>query len=150
VRKRIVIGLLILSAIGTAVFFVLQPKKGSVEWHKRKYLEAYDTGVLAALVVDRGMNAVDRMHWKFKRKRIEFHRQALIDAGFFEQKQFVFSNRPPREAIRQVLSNSVAAFTNTTDLLEFPVIREITTNSITVVAQGRVMREFKEPVRPSP
>ena len=40
VRKRIVIGLLILSAIGTAVFFVLQPKEGSVEWHKKEFTEA--------------------------------------------------------------------------------------------------------------
>ena len=36
-RKRLVIGLLILSVIGTAVIFFSQPKKGSVEWHKREY-----------------------------------------------------------------------------------------------------------------
>ena len=40
--KRIVIGLLILSAIGTAVFFVLQPEKGTEEYHKRAYHRAQD------------------------------------------------------------------------------------------------------------
>jgi hypothetical protein len=40
VRKRIAIALLILSVIGVVAFFVSQPKKGSVEWHKREYKKA--------------------------------------------------------------------------------------------------------------
>ena len=39
VRKRIIIGLLAFLVIGVVVFFVSQPKKGSVEWHKRAYLD---------------------------------------------------------------------------------------------------------------
>jgi hypothetical protein len=35
VRNRIVIGLLILSVIGVAMFFFLPPKKESVEYHER-------------------------------------------------------------------------------------------------------------------
>jgi len=49
VRKRIVIGLLIVAAIGTALFFASQPNEGTVEWHKREferhrmqYMEARD------------------------------------------------------------------------------------------------------------
>lgn len=41
-RKRIVIGLLALVVIAGLAFFVSQPKKGSVEWHKREYLAAWD------------------------------------------------------------------------------------------------------------
>jgi len=40
VRKRIVIGLLSLSVIGAAVFFFSQPRKGTVEWHKKQYVDA--------------------------------------------------------------------------------------------------------------
>lgn len=37
-RKRIVIGLLAVGVIGVLGFFLSQPKRGSVEWHKREYL----------------------------------------------------------------------------------------------------------------
>ena len=40
VRKRIIIGLLAAVVIGVLAFFLSQPKKGSVEWHKREYLAA--------------------------------------------------------------------------------------------------------------
>jgi hypothetical protein len=37
-RKRVIIGLLAVVVIGAGAFFLSQPKKGSVEWHKREYL----------------------------------------------------------------------------------------------------------------
>jgi hypothetical protein len=40
VRKRIAIGLLAVVVIGVLVFWVSQPKPGSVEWHKREYRAA--------------------------------------------------------------------------------------------------------------
>jgi len=40
VRKRVVIGVLAIIGAGVLLFALSQPKRGSVEWHKREYVDA--------------------------------------------------------------------------------------------------------------
>src|SRR5687768_12494047 len=41
-RKRIVIGVIVAVVMGVAVYVFTEPRKGSVEWHKREYIKARD------------------------------------------------------------------------------------------------------------
>jgi hypothetical protein len=58
VEKRLRIGAIAALVIGVAVYFLSQPKKGTVEWHKKEYLKAADR-----LAVNT---------WKHKLKRVAF------------------------------------------------------------------------------
>jgi len=60
-RKRIVTGLLAIVVIGTVAFWVSQARKGSVEWHKREYLEAADSS-REELAVDGPQKLAQRHH----------------------------------------------------------------------------------------
>jgi hypothetical protein len=42
VKKRLIIGAIAVVVIGVAVYFLSQPKEGTVEWHKRQYLKAFE------------------------------------------------------------------------------------------------------------
>jgi len=55
-RKRLVMGAVAAVVIGVTVYFLSQPKKGTVEWHKKEYLKAADR-----LAVNT---------WKYKLKRV--------------------------------------------------------------------------------
>ena len=57
-RKRLVMGAVAAVVIGVTVYFLSQPKKGTVEWHKKEYLKAADR-----LAVNT---------WKHKLKRVAF------------------------------------------------------------------------------
>ena len=39
--RRFTIGLLAVVVIGVMAFILSQPKRGSIEWHKREYLDAW-------------------------------------------------------------------------------------------------------------
>ena len=97
-RKRIVSGLLILSASGTAVFFFSQPKKGSVEWHKREYLAAVDRiygNTLMGKIRRFGTPLIPvpiPATPESEYRNLRHHRAALIESGFLQEKEFVISN----------------------------------------------------------
>ena len=98
-RKRIVIGLLAVVVIGVVAFFVSQPKKGSVEWHKREYRDVMN---------QLSGRSVGQRFWRLRRQltgesvytdlpadissRWEFHKQFLLDAGYLEQRAFRLTN----------------------------------------------------------
>jgi hypothetical protein len=147
VRKRIVIAAIAVLVVGGLAHVLSQPRTGTIEYHKKEYVAAFRKGALADLVVDRGVTAADRLDWKSRRRRIEFHRDALISAGFFEQKEFILSNRPPRDALRKLLADFARVFTNETDVLGAPLIRGITTNRVIIAGEARVMREVERLVR---
>ena len=90
-RKRIIIGLLAIVVIGVVAFFISQPKKGSVEWHKREY--------------ENHMQRLDGKRTLFDRIRSAFglarrpdrhmeHRRALIDLGYLEEREIILTNNP--------------------------------------------------------
>ena len=96
-RKRIAIALLIVSVIGVVVFVVLEPKPGSVEWHKREYLVGMDrasertwrdrlrrvyTWITGAKVV--GMTQSERIALF---EKLKLHENYLVALGFLQAKE---------------------------------------------------------------
>jgi hypothetical protein len=102
-RKRAVIGLLAMLAIGMMVFVVLQPKRGSVEWHNSEYL-ASAKRLTENRLIDRVKSVFCRVTGKARRgnpaaresqemARMEEHRKALVQSGYLAEKQFALKYR---------------------------------------------------------
>ena len=92
-RKRIVIGLLGAVVFGVVAFFVLQPKKGSVEYHKRAYLHARDGSRFfnerrADWYRISGHRPKFRPQTPDSLAEMEVHERALIDLGYMEERRF--------------------------------------------------------------
>jgi hypothetical protein len=102
-RKRVVIGLLAMGVVGVAVFFISQPRKGSVEWHKREYTAAANR-LAENRLVDRLKSAFYRVTGRARGgnpaaresrdvARMEEHRKALVQLSYFTEKQFALKYR---------------------------------------------------------
>jgi hypothetical protein len=113
-RKRIVIGLLAVVVIGVMAYFVSQPqpKRGSVEWHKREFVRARDGKPMML----RLRAAWDRFtshgnkwraadYWR-RSEGMQSNRTALIRLGYLEERTFVVSNRPVNEVISNAWFNA--------------------------------------------
>lgn len=109
-RKRIVIGLLAIVVISVGAFVLTRPKEGSIEWHRRKYLAAWDRQHENTLVdrLKRKYHGVTRTtprmrttvefheHLKAMQKNLDEireHREALVRLGYLIERQFVLSSR---------------------------------------------------------
>jgi hypothetical protein len=104
VRKRIAIAVLVIVGVAVLVYVVSQPKKGSVEWHKREYRVAMDHWMgrsfserarqLYAKVF--GVPGRERAIAEFHRKAriVDRHQRALIRLGYLEEQMFIASNTP--------------------------------------------------------
>jgi len=144
VRKRIVIGLLIVSAIGTAVFFLSQAKRGSVEWHKREYLKARDWGRVEQWIEINAPYHLSKAHAERKAKRTEIHLKALFELGYFEERVFVLSNSLTKER-GNAFWTLHHVFTN--DVLDVSGIKDMGTNTVTVVGLREELPRWQEAVR---
>ncbi|MCI0745410.1 MAG: hypothetical protein L0Y58_08405 [Verrucomicrobia subdivision 3 bacterium] len=168
-RKRTVIAVIAVVAIGVAAFLVSQviaviavvtmgvaaflvsqlsgPKRETLEWHKRKYFSARNGGGrLEDLFVVHGPDALVQRYWRRKLNRIDFHREALVDGGVLEQQIFVISHRQPRRVAREVWSILLDVFTND-NKLGFTELRPTDTNALTVTAPAEAMQKLEELVR---
>ena len=109
-RKRIVIGLLILSVIGTAVFFFSQPKEGSVEWHKKEFTEAASRmkpGAWAQRLGRTYQNVTRRQapwihDWHEEKEKYLSSYAALVNMGYLERRRFALTNQHGKEIRRAV------------------------------------------------
>jgi hypothetical protein len=153
VRKRIAIALLIVSVIGIATYFVSQPKKGSVEWHKREYLRATEEAWRIGLKPRWSDKIVN--HWRQLRGQpninyhaeVADHQEALIGLGYLQVRTFVVSNRP----VDYVASNiwfraSVETRTNILDSFS-RMSTARGANLIDIVARKDDMPKWEEMVR---
>jgi hypothetical protein len=108
-RKRVVIGLLAVAAIVAIAMgarLLSQPKKGSVEWHKREYLRAHampSTWRGVRYFVQPGFAQPE--YWNQRARRIHFHRQALLESGYLTEREFVVSNRPAQDVAEALLGS---------------------------------------------
>jgi len=97
-RWRITIAVMAVLTIAGALYFGTQPKKGTVEWHKKEYLRArkeLETGV-PAWVLKKGVPGIMRKFYERRfTRQLDFHRTALIDSGYLKQSVFVVSNSSP-------------------------------------------------------
>jgi hypothetical protein len=151
--KRIVIGLLAVVVIGVLVFFVSQPKRGSVEWHKREYRKSW--GALGGDWRDRVRSAyswligadpsqswdveeVNALHGK-----AELHRDALLAKGYLARRAFPFSNVVPTTMLERLLATGGRSVTK--DSLRYTFIL-CGTNDVIIIAPAADIGKWREVV----
>jgi hypothetical protein len=104
VRWRIAIAVLAVLGIVGAVYLSTQPKKGTVEWHKREYFSTLER-VYGQRLIDRVRQATYRKTgWAWVRPtqmldqreqlraKIESHRTALVASGYIVEHTFPLTN----------------------------------------------------------
>jgi len=102
VRKRIVIGVVAMIGVGVLVYVISQPKRGSLEWHKKEYFALIDR-IYSRRFVDRARQFIESNTGLFKRHnwqqqeqtlrlKAEVHRLALVEMGDIAQRWFAVSN----------------------------------------------------------
>jgi hypothetical protein len=96
VRKSLVVGAIATVVIGIAAYLFWQPREGSIDWHKREFVNGTKTTLLDRLVHRNGVPAMFQ-RWCDTRKMsaLVFHERALIQAGYWKQSPFVLSNGWP-------------------------------------------------------
>jgi type II secretory pathway component GspD/PulD (secretin) len=96
VRKRIVIGAIAVVVIEVAAYLLWEPGRGTVEWHKGKYLAAVDVRWKHQweLLRSRLMREDGQRGIRFDVEGMKRHESALLRLGFLERREFVASNRP--------------------------------------------------------
>jgi hypothetical protein len=149
VRKRIIIGLLTVAVIGVVAFYLSQPKKGTVEWHKREYVDAWKR-VNEQTLADKAKQFLNRIAgrkvarraWTRDNERVQSHRAALLTLGYLEQQAFDLTNC----SRGQVLSSPAFAFAYRLHR-EFVMITAQDTNTLHVIAVREDMPLFVEAIR---
>lgn len=99
-RKRIVIGALVVIAVGVLVYVRSQLNEKSVEWHRRKFREIDRVIYGEPLTFGDRVGFLWRNLWGKPRDyhgEADRHIRALIELGYAEERTFVVSNRPISE-----------------------------------------------------
>lgn len=104
-RKRIVIGFLAVVMIAGTAFFILQPKLGTLDWHKREYVKASDLMYgdrtvdtfwrLKEKIAGRNLTQIERIgpdEFEAAAVKMQGHRTALIACGYLIEQSFVTTN----------------------------------------------------------
>ena len=146
-RKWVVAGVVTLVAVGVSAYLLSQPRKGLVEYHKEKYLEAYGVGPIVEWIILHAPMAVHDLYWQPKQKRIDFHRNALLEAGYLVQREFVVSNRPVRDVSDDLYKARFDVFTDTNDFAGLPFFYRAATNRIRVVGRAIDMDKWEDVIR---
>ena len=137
--------------IGMAAFFLSQPKMGSVEWHKRKYLDAWKR-LNEQTLADKVKNFLNRIagrkvttqFWsRENHERVQSHRAALLTLGYLDQQAFDLTNC----SRAQVLSSPAFAFAHRGSHREFVMITIQDTNTLHIIAARQNMPLFVEAIR---
>jgi len=154
VRKRIVTGLLILAVLGVVAVVLTRPKEGSIAWHKREYLSAYEGSWEQR--AEKGLNRLfgkPTPSWPAGRwDLIEKHQRALIELGYLEERKLVLSNRAGN--VMAVAANTVRANRSADPGLErlrdthrFIFVSAPETNTLVIVAPRDDMPVLVEVIR---
>ena len=151
-RKWVVAGLLALVASGVSWYLLSQPRKGTLEYHKRKYVEAHLETARRDPIGDwirlHAPMAVDDLYWRPKLKRLDFHRNALLEAGYLVEREFVVSNRPARSICDDLYKVRNDVFNDTNDLAGIPFFYwNGTTNRISVLARAIDVDYWEDVIR---
>ena len=115
-RKRIAIGLLLVSVVGVVVFFVSQPRKGSLEWHEQKY-ERLMREIEGRTLKHRGlvlwrkatgtrMSSRDLDRTDQIKQMLE-HWRSLLECGYFVERRFVVKDADARAKISVEWKNMI-------------------------------------------
>jgi hypothetical protein len=96
--------IVVVAGIGITAYKLSQPKKGTIEWHKKEYLSAFKQPW-----TKQAQNLWNRVRGKPQSvsytlgqfARAEGHQRALITLGYLEEREFVISNRTINDVIHE-------------------------------------------------
>jgi len=130
VVRKWVAGGVALVVVGVSTYLLLQPRKGSVEYHKSEYLRLWNSrSGLDRWIMQKSTRQIVGWRLRQNSKYREFHVEALKELGYLETGVFVVSNRPG-DLIEKVLDG---AFGRTNMAHDFIFIGECGSNTLTVV-----------------
>ena len=144
-RKRIVIALSVLAVIGVGGYVLSRPRKGSVEYHKVKLSEGQTS--LDRWIKNYSPSRVKDYWFRRRGAQADFHRKALIQLGYFEERVFVLSNCFSDEVIKSLPdTNTNFELTDTFDVGSTMIKVVGPTNAIR--AWEGLIREVDRPQEP--
>ncbi|MCI0745366.1 MAG: hypothetical protein L0Y58_08180 [Verrucomicrobia subdivision 3 bacterium] len=149
-RKRILIGLLLIVAIGIATWLLSLsgPKRGTVEWHKREYLAAWNA-------VTQREGSPRFLRWLREKthtteaaellfRKMASNRVALVKLGYLLERRFAVRSGQGFDVSRKVLN--AWAMSNDEMVKSFNWM-QVYTNSIVVTAPTEWMAQWEELIR---
>ena len=118
-----------LAVFGLGAYRLSQPRDGSVEYHKKQYLEENKTQLLDKCISYAPIGVQNR--WReYRMERVYHHRERLKTLGYFEARVFVLSNRSPYAVRSPFYIQLQPCFANVTWL--FSDVTDYGTNSVTI------------------
>ena len=110
---RSVIALIAIVGIGVVAYVLLQPKLGTVEWHKRRCMRLYSEGHGGTLrwkihgwwfkLTGKELVKVTDEHLDKLEKELKESLEKLQELGFFVRREYSFTNVLDHEAIQEIL-----------------------------------------------
>jgi hypothetical protein len=146
-RKWVVIALIAVSAVCAIAFVLSRPRKGSVQYHKKAFLEAHYSGRLTHWILAHAPKELRSAYSRRQQDQIEFHRRSLVELGFLTERVFVISNQPSEVANLLRLQVQIQGGSLVSGQINFAVVRDETTNSVKVTARPADMVELEELIR---
>jgi hypothetical protein len=146
VRKRILIGAIAVVVVGVLVTYVLsQPKKGTVQYHKRELAKAV---AMTGNWIEWSPDFLQERYWGWRLKRVRFHWDALVEAGYLTQREFPVPSRRPRYVGDSVRAAATQVFTNESDItLRVLHMQVVSENALLVTAPAEAMNKLAEMIR---
>jgi len=142
-------GVIVALVIGVAVYLLSGSRKGSVEYHKARFVR----------VVDRPSNRwvaryaprfLANAYFQRQDGEAQFHLQALLDLGYLEERVFSLSNHlSPGSRDLDGFRSRVYQLTDQMPSLtsDFDHIIDVATNSVTVLGRREKMSEWAKVIR---
>ena len=120
------------------------PKRGSVEYHKKGYLDLDCIAVPGKWLRYAPVFVKDRYFWK-NAKRKTFHLVALVESGYLVRREIVITNGLPRYVELMVSRPWNHVRSNASDLVW--IGRPIGSNAVVITAPAAMINEVEEWVR---
>ena len=148
-RKWIFIVLAVLAVLGAGTHFIGKPRRGTIDYHKKQYVKAQDAGRLERWVMSHTPDSVGRALIAARMKRQEFHRDALVELGYLEERRCFVTNRAAGYVASRIIEVGYSSFIAGTnaDVADFVAVSEVKTNSFALVAPRTQMRMWEKWIR---
>jgi hypothetical protein len=154
VRKRLIIAAIAVVVIGIGAYVLSQPRKGTVEWHKKQYLNAMKWSWSHRLMV-----TWDRIRGKGRSphrildaralERRDEHRAALLRFGYLQERKFWLTNQSARQVAFSVSTKAAekVLVDERRSFLTLMIYGPGETNLLTLIAVGEDVPIWEELIR---
>ena len=137
-KERILIGLLIIVAMGVAAYMLSQPKQGTVEYHQQQFRKIYNDGKATRIgqtILRYGPGRLKLAYMRNRAKRLDFHRRALVKHGYLVEKVFLLSFRPAREVANRLhpAVHDMFEYSHDGPLFSYGAVNAPSTNKLMVI-----------------